>query len=729
MHKINIIPGVSWVEIPEIDLYILCGSPADIVKHLMRRGMIVSIEKKGITCENGPNAILLSDIPIQNGMFSNLAEFPVLQMLYRQGMILPNHPGNTGIKPLLMGSETQVKRQMQYIFRGNYGLISEEELIEAGATPEEAAWMMSMKLRFAFGRILPTESLLDGLFIGEHEVAIRNGATIARSGANQFRIRYRDESVTVDLNLPPNEVYLSPYPLGYSNLRREYFAVVHSGQGDGWDTDNPSMSSILMHQGHIFLIDVGPNLVACLTALGISISEIHGIFHTHGHDDHFAGITTLIRAGHRIRYYATPLVLASVSKKLSALLGVEESFMSDFFDIRPLIGGVWNEIDGMEVKPIFSPHPVETSLFLFRARGPNGYRSYAHWADLASFEVLEKMIREDPAQPGISRSFFETVRENYLIPADLKKIDIGGGMIHGQARDYRHDRSEKIVFAHTSAVLTPRQKEIGSSATFGTMDVLISAMQEYTWKFAHAYLTNYYEGVSGNRLPVLLNNPVRTFNPGTIIIRSGETHRDLFLILTGIVEQIQEGSELIVSLSAGSIVGDISAMNAMPAIATFRTSCFVQCLCIPGDLYHEFIVQNNLYANFERLQDFWTFLRTTWIFGESVNLVNLTRIAMAIERILLEEKQIFSGVKPDSLYLIQEGEVERWSDDQIQAIHQPGDCFNEESVFQIMPDPCTFRARTPSLICRMPASLVADIPIVRWKLLEVTERRRGSSGA
>ena len=46
--------------------------------------------------------------------------------------------------------------------------------------------------------------------------------------------------------------------------------------------------------------------------------KIEGIFHTHAHDDHFAGFTTLMRADHRIKYFATPLVRASVAKKLSA---------------------------------------------------------------------------------------------------------------------------------------------------------------------------------------------------------------------------------------------------------------------------------------------------------------------------------------------------------------------------------------------------------------------------
>ena len=89
MQKINVANGLSWVSIPEADLRIQCGCPADSVKHLMKRGLISRARKDGVTIETGPNAILLSDTPIQHGSIANLAEFPVLQMLYRQGMFLP----------------------------------------------------------------------------------------------------------------------------------------------------------------------------------------------------------------------------------------------------------------------------------------------------------------------------------------------------------------------------------------------------------------------------------------------------------------------------------------------------------------------------------------------------------------------------------------------------------------------------------------------------------------
>ncbi len=186
IRKIEVIKGVYWVEIPDASLYILCGCPADSVKHLMQRGLILPTEQDGVIFENGPNVILLSDVMLQNGHFSNMAEFPVLQMLYRQGMILPNHPNNTGQIPLIIGSAEMIRAQMRYIYRGNYGLISEEELLAAGASAETARQLMRMKLRFAFGSIRETEEFLDSHILEDEVLEIRDGAFLRRKGLNIF---------------------------------------------------------------------------------------------------------------------------------------------------------------------------------------------------------------------------------------------------------------------------------------------------------------------------------------------------------------------------------------------------------------------------------------------------------------------------------------------------------------------------------------------------------------
>ena len=132
MKKIKVSPGIFWVEIPEAQLYIMCGCPADSIKHLIKKGLIISDnDDPNLLSETGPNVILLSDISMQKELFSNMSEFPVLQMLYRQGMIIPNHPKNTGVKPLLIGNKSEIEAQIKYIYRGNYGLTSVEEIMNA----------------------------------------------------------------------------------------------------------------------------------------------------------------------------------------------------------------------------------------------------------------------------------------------------------------------------------------------------------------------------------------------------------------------------------------------------------------------------------------------------------------------------------------------------------------------------------------------------------------------
>jgi len=526
--KIQVTDGVCLIDIPDAQLHILCGCPADSVKHLMKRGLIVTKEQNGVVFETGPNAVLLSDVLVQNGSFANLAEFPVLQMLYKQGMILPNHPGNTGVKPMLIGLEEQVEAQMQYIYRGNYGLISEEEITSANIDKETAHEMMRLKLKFAFGSIRPAEELLDTRIVGSEPVEIRNGVFIRRVRLNMFEFQYHGEIVTVDLNLAHHESYGAPYTLGFHHIKREYFAVIHAGEGDGWNVNRPCMSSILMFQGKIYLIDAGPNVLYSLMALGIGVNEIEGIFHTHAHDDHFAGFTTLMRADHRIKYYATPLVRASVSKKLSALMSIEEKNLFDYFEVHDLDFDTWTDINGLEVRPIFSPHPVETSIFIFRTLWEDGYRAYAHFADIVALNVLMGMITEDDSEIGISQEYFDRIKKDYLTKVHIKKLDVGGGMIHGDAEDFKDDPSETIILSHTSSALTNKQKEIGSGAPFGMVDILIPTSQNYLHLYALEFLKSYFPSAPVHQLSILLNNPLDTFNPESILLKGASSMKKFF---------------------------------------------------------------------------------------------------------------------------------------------------------------------------------------------------------
>jgi len=70
-------------------------------------------------------------------------------------------------------------------------------------------------------------------------------------------------------------------------------------------------------------------------------------------------------------------VRSCVTKKLTALLGVGEEDFEKYFDIHDLVLDDWNSIDGLEVKPMLSPHPVETTTVpdsFHNTNSINGFR-------------------------------------------------------------------------------------------------------------------------------------------------------------------------------------------------------------------------------------------------------------------------------------------------------------------------------------------------------------------
>ncbi|MBF0218657.1 MAG: cyclic nucleotide-binding protein [Gammaproteobacteria bacterium] len=725
LRLIEITTGVYWLQVPEVRLYILCGSPAEVVKHLMRRGQIVTTRVGDVVFETGPNAILLSDVPLQNGYFSNLAEFPILQMLYRQGMMIPNHPNNSGVKPLLIGHPSQIKAQLEYIHRGNYGLLSVEELLEAGVEPVLANLMMRVKRRFAFGNIQDPAKIIDTVAVPDsgNAVEISHGVTVRRVALNRFEFAFRDETQIVDLNLPPDVTYQSPYTLDYHEIPREYFSILHSGEGDGWDFKHPSMSSVIMYQGEVYLVDAPPNITDTLEMLGIDMSEVVGLFHTHVHDDHFAGLTTLMLCDHKIKYFATPMVRFSAEKKLAALLGESGLHLVDFFEIHDLQLDEWNDINQMGVKPLYSPHPVENNIFVFRVRDTNGFRTYAHWADLTSFALLDKMVGSGP--DDLPRDFIERIKSNYLHPADLKKLDIGGGMIHGVAEDFKFDASNRISLAHIDRPLSNSEKEIGSAAPFGSIDTQIPATRDYLRKRAIYTLQSIFNNISYHRLESLLNAPITYVNPGIIIRKQGLEDGFMSLLLTGSVEYVNAEKGIRSSLASGSLVGEQSIFSRKPLDGTWRAISHVSLMRFSIPVLRSFLEENDLLDPFYQLVQHIEFLRETWLFGQNLSYATLSNIANAMqlqhycsgESVIIDDQ----GQDNESLYLIRAGEVEVIGQRHVRLGR--GKFICGEWIFG--------RCRSTDTVCRtigeaeiyrIERRLLRDIPVINWKLIEIASK-------
>lgn len=723
IKKAKLANGVFWLDFPNADVRILCGCPADAVKHMMKRGVIIPNEASSVFHESGPNAILLSDLAVQKGSFANLAEFPVLQMLYRQGMILPGHPGNTGVKPLLMGDPDQLDAQIKYIHRGNYGLISEDEIVAAGASPAQAKEYMRLKLKFAFGKIANSEELVDSLVIETSPIHIKNGVTIKRLEVNVFEFSFEDETICVDLNLGDNELYSPSYNLGRYQVGREYFSVVHSGEGDGWDIERPSMASVITFQGKVYLIDVGPNIETTLHSLGIDISEVEGIFQTHCHDDHFAGLPSLIRSDHRIKFYATKLVRHATVKKLSALISLDESRFEQFFELCDLEEGVWNNIEGLEVRPVISPHPMETTILFFRTPWNDGYKTYGHLADIASFDVLDNMVTGDETAPGISQEYCDSVKETYLTPCDVKKVDNGGGMIHGMAKDFTQDTSQKIIFAHTARTLNEEERQIGSGAPFGTEDVLIPSNHDFLFARAYTFLLSFFPDTPQDQFRLLLNHEVVKFNPEEIILKDNSSISHTYFVLTGAVEMLDIRQNTYHRMSAGSFIGDMNGLYDTKSTATYRAISFVKALKLPISMYKEFVKRNDTFSAISMLAEKRELLHKSWLFGGSIS--DGVQNAIAASMHVVKNTDILAdfGAIKDYVGLIKEGTVTLKLGDSIFQTLGIGDALFEDHAVYALESIFTIEYSEHAGIAMIPIASIKEIPVVQWKLLEGINRQ------
>ena len=726
MHNLRttkVTTGVYWVQVPEAGLYILCGSPEDVVKHLMLRGYIAEEARPGAPSETGPNVILLSDLMLQNGRFSNMAEFPVLQMLYRQGMILPDHPNNTGRKPILVGSKAQVEAQLRYIHRGNYGLVDEGELVAAGLSAEEICRHMALKRGFAFGEIRPSEELVDFRIVGERTTEIANGVGIRRIEPNRFEIGYQGRVTVVDLNLEPGECYEAPYTLGQHRIEPQYFGVVHSGEGDGWDVRRQSMGSIVMYQGRYYLVDAGPGIADTLKSLGIDVGEIEGIFHTHAHDDHFAGLPALLASGRRLKYFTTQLVRHSVMRKLSALLAVDDALFGDLFDVHDLAPGLWNDCDGMEVMPVDSPHPVENNAFIFRVRDDESYKTYAHWADIVSMDVLQRLCSTAPAAGVLPADFADKVRATYLLPATVKKIDAGGGLIHGEPLDFADDTSEKIILAHRAGRFSPEQLEIGSNAVFGAVEVLIPSSQDYLRQRAAGHLARMFPDASPAELNGLLRSPIVDFNAGSLILRRDGEATHAYLLLAGSVDQIVPGLDAPLAVATGSLMGAQAFAEDEKLASTWRAVSPVRAMRIGIGAMRAFLRHGGQQERWRTLWDATTFLRTTPLFGERLGIVEQAAIASALRPARLEGGAKVSPQKA-ALCLVREGELEVTHSERYREVVDSGSFMGEETVLGTGRAAWSARATRLSEVAWIPAEDLRRIPVVMWKLLEAHDRRR-----
>jgi len=315
-----------------------------------------------------------------------------------------------------------------------------------------------------------------------------------------------------------------------------------------------------------------------------------------------------------------------------------------------------------------------------------------------------------------------------LEPTDLKKIDIGGGLIHGEAQDFKDDTSSKILLSHTALPLTDAEKEIGSNADFGIEDILIHSQQDYSMQSAYNYLRQYFPTVRVHEIRMLLNCSTLQFNVGAIIMKKDCRYDHVFLLLNGTVEAIDAQAGIHSMLCSGSFIGEFSGLTGEKISETYRAASFVKVLDIPCDLYSKFIRMNSLYDEWMRVYENRKFLQSTWLFGEMLSSMVQNRIARSMKKASFCKGDRIRQESGADLFLVVNGSVDVFSEDRFIDSIGSRDFFCEEQIIVGTVGLFNFHASDETEVYTVPGEILKDIPIIQWKLLEVFEKRMRNFG-
>jgi hemerythrin len=723
MKKYEITDGVYLLEIAKVDLRILCGCPMDIVKHLMKSGHIQIIDDESIEVHRGPNAILLSDSSFQNGELCNLTEFPLLHMLYKQGMLVDGHPGFGG-RPWVLGIPEQIQGQREYLRRCVNGLSEQEIEQVSDLSTIEKEYLLAIKRRFKADGEIDFNKIVNFLSIDKNEepYPFLDDVEVVRLGLNVYLFQYQDQQEIIDLNLTIFQHYGVPYSLGYHAISRRDFSIVHNGDGNGWDMDRPCMGSLLSINGLYYLIDVGPNIIESLHHLGISLHEIEGVFLTHTHDDHFAGLPTVLCHSKKIKFFSTQLIRQSAISKLGSLMNFDEDLFNHFFEVHTLQLDQWQDVGHFEVRPFLSPHPVENTIFYFRKKTGDGYRSYGHLADTISLRVHQQFINTPSAEGRILAHHYDDVWNAYLRTVNVKKVDVNSGLIHGDPIDYFDDKSGKVIFSHTQGLLPEADRQYASTTVFGAEDILIDAEHDYLSKLAQQFVSQAWDFLKSDELRIVLMQRKLLISAGTLIARAQSPVQDIYLVLSGVVEVLHDRPSDRQELHYGCFFGEEEVLTNQNYACTYRAVSYVRLLKIPLKIYQQFFSIHSMHklAYLHNLQ-LRGALQSNYNFKNVHDRIFLDKILARVRYAYYKTNDILKEGEMENIGFLTEGMVGVFYKETLVETLADDGFYGYEKMLKIKQRP-SIVALSDVKVMYIPMAIMMQYPLLLWKITETADK-------
>jgi hemerythrin len=700
-------PGVFVVEVPDVGRKINLGQPPDVIKRLQQVGYAGS---EGVT------TFVVVDSKLQGDSISwCLCEFPILYALYfimveANGRLVPAF--YAGRRPMLVGLQADVQNSMAMIKYGNYGMDDVGELEAMDIPPATREALRKEILGLAVDNVIKnSEAFIEPVHLepsprSEAEFSdIGDGIRIGHVGHNAYRFLYGGDELDVDVTLLPHENFRSPVEYKHLKFPVMSFGVWHTGEYDGMDPYYSCAHTSLIHKYEPILIDYPSNMTDIINHNGLSKQSINTVFVTHNHDDHIGAMVELFRRSQHCNIVTTEPVRYSLIKKLSALVDLPESVVSESFRWTILPFRKDNpyqtetiNLDGLHVTGHLSCHSVPTTIYTVKVN-LDGYEfTYGHFLDIVAFRRMQKMV-EDGWMPEKHLEHLHTVIRK--TPYNLIKYDAGciseeslPFTVHGQWQDLQGaatDRSYRVFTHATKDMLDPAYENEGRFVAVGDLDstlrdtngrlvrlggdkTAVTAFYHAAYRAVQDYFRSLVDAEPGSRTERLMEHYATAFancpklpdpNIGAFLFQQGTLSNAVIVLVRGRAQiQVTDEKGAVVlrsTIGDGEVVGDVGVIASRPRSASIKSLNRLSYLTIPDSLFLEAMqALGVLYDGyFKDLFQRRLLFQSAWDVSQDVSTIVLNRIAKSARTVTVKQgTRLYTKGRKDSRLLICPRDVE-----------------------------------------------------------------------
>jgi len=311
----------------------------------------------------------------------------------------------------------------------------------------------------------------------------------------------------------------------------------------------------------------------------------------------------------------------------------------------------------------YTVHSIPTVGFRVTVNDEKGKpHTILHSSDLDHYKGMDQLVQTG----AISQEHCDRMKN--LVRGDecLAMIDAGGGMIHGEPSDWDRIMAQnpgtEFLFYHVNPSKLDTSKYQVAKPGWGKtyLKERIFYQSVYTGMIQALKL---FEVKDPSWLNILFSQgQVVEFPAQSEVVKKGQEGDSFYFILSGtldVLDQENKKEVLLATLESGDFFGEMSIINRSKTIATVITRAPVVLLKLAGDLFLEFVENNDLKESFSSLWKRRPLISSVEIF-RNLDPTAKHEISLLAKNLSFKKDEVIvrQGGKTEDFYIVSSGRVE-----------------------------------------------------------------------